>query len=108
MSQQLLLKQEMTIAQILRTYGKQFTQIREQYSDGFNGRCAIGVIMSYYGWNGKSKYGFDVRSSLTTFVALRREGVSYWAVMEMNDSGATFDEIADYLDRDHELTAGQS
>jgi hypothetical protein len=108
MSQQLLLKQEMTTAQILRTYGKQFTQIREQYSDGFNGRCAIGVIMSYYGWNGKSKYGFDVRSSLTTLGALRREGISYWAVIEMNDSGATFDQIADYLDRIHELTAGQS
>jgi hypothetical protein len=46
MSQQLL-KQEMTISQILRTYGNQFKQIRGQYSDGFNGRCAIGVIMSY-------------------------------------------------------------
>jgi hypothetical protein len=106
MSQQLLLKQEMTIAQILRTYGKQFTQIREQYSDGFNGRCAIGVIMSYYGWDGKSKYGY-VKSSLATLGALRREGVSYWAVMEMNDSGATFDEIADFLDRNHVLTAGK-
>jgi hypothetical protein len=97
----------MTIAQILRTYGKQFTQIREQYSDGFNGRCAIGVIMSYYGWDGKSKYGY-VKSSLATLGALRREGVSYWAVMEMNDSGATFDEIADYLDRNHELVNGKS
>jgi hypothetical protein len=43
MSQQLL-KQEMTISQILRTYGKQFTQIREQYSDGFDGRCAIEMV----------------------------------------------------------------
>jgi hypothetical protein len=108
MSQQLL-KQEMTISQILRTYGRQFIQIREQYSDGFNGRCAIGVIMSYYGWNGNSKYGFEVaRSSLATLVALRREGVSYWAVIEMNDSGATFGEIADYMDRNHELTNGES
>jgi hypothetical protein len=104
MSQQLL-EQEMTVSQILRTYGKHFTQIREQYSDGFDGRCAIGVIMSYYGWNGNSKYG-AARSSLATLVALRREGVSYWAVIEMNDSGATFGEIADYLDRNHELTAG--
>ena len=64
--------------------------------------------MSYYGWNGISKYGFEVaRSSLATLVALRREGVSYWAVMEMNDSGATFDEIADFLDRNHVLTAGK-
>jgi hypothetical protein len=100
---QQLLKQEMTISQILRVYGKQFTQIREQYSDGLNGRCAIGVIMSYYGWNGNSKYGFDAaRSSLAALVALRRDGVSYWAVIEMNDSGLTFDEIADYVDRIHE------
>jgi hypothetical protein len=103
MSQQLL-EQEMTISQILRTYGKQFTQIRGQYSDGLNGRCAIGVIMSYYGWNGNSKNGFGAaRSSLATLVALRRAGVSYWAVIEMNDSGATFGEIANYLDRNHEL-----
>jgi hypothetical protein len=27
--------------------------ITERYSDGHNGRCALGVIMSYYGWNGK-------------------------------------------------------
>jgi hypothetical protein len=51
--QQLLLKQELTVSEILRTYGKQFKQITERYSDGHNGRCALGVIMSYYGWNGK-------------------------------------------------------
>jgi hypothetical protein len=47
--QQQILKQELTISQILRTYGKQFKQIAQQYSDGYNGRCALGVIMSYYG-----------------------------------------------------------
>jgi hypothetical protein len=92
MSQQLL-EQEMTISQILRTYGKQFTQIRWQYSDGLDGRCAIGVIMSYYGWNGKDS------SDTTTRLALKREGVIMRLVMAMNDTGATFDEIADYLDR---------
>jgi hypothetical protein len=25
-----------------------------RYSDGHNGRCAIGLIMSYFGWNGKN------------------------------------------------------
>jgi hypothetical protein len=36
-------------------FNKQLAYIFEllQYSDGRNGRCAIGVIMSYYGWNGK-------------------------------------------------------
>jgi hypothetical protein len=42
--QQQLLKQELTISEILRTYGKQFRQITERYSDGHNGRCAMGVI----------------------------------------------------------------
>ena len=61
--QQLLLKQELTVSQILRKYGKQFTQIQMQYSDGKNGRCAIGVIMSYFGWDGKD----DIRDFKKTF-----------------------------------------
>jgi len=51
--QQQPLYPEETVSQILRTYGKQFTQVRRRYSDGHNGRCAAGVIMSYYGCNGK-------------------------------------------------------
>jgi hypothetical protein len=49
MSQQLILEQELTVSQILRVYGKQFRQITERYSDAQNGRCAMGVIVSYYG-----------------------------------------------------------
>jgi hypothetical protein len=60
--QQLLLKQELTIAQILRIYGNRFRQIREQYSDGHHGRCALGVIMSYFGWDGTDD--FDVAKIL--------------------------------------------
>ena len=41
--QQQVLKQELTISQILCTYGKQFKQITQQYSDGHNGRCALAV-----------------------------------------------------------------
>jgi hypothetical protein len=92
MSQQQL-KQEMSAAQILRTYGSQFRQIRWHYSDGIDGRCAIGVIMSYYGWNGKE------RSDKTTRLALKQAGVNMRLVIAMNDTGATFDEIAGYLDR---------
>lgn len=54
--QQQLLKQGMTISQILRTYGKQFRQIQMRYSDGQEGRCAIGVIMSYFGWDGEDDF----------------------------------------------------
>lgn len=50
--QQLLLKEKLSISQSLLAHGKQFTQITGRYSDGRNGRCSIGVIMSYYGWNG--------------------------------------------------------
>jgi hypothetical protein len=101
-SQQLLLRQELTLSQILRTYGKQFTQITERYSDGNNGRCAMGVIMSYFGWNGKD----DIRASrklLSAFIALTHTGVSKDLVVQLNDSGMSFDEIADYLDSSNEL-----
>src|SRR5262245_2466456 len=101
-SQQLLLSQELTVSQILRTYGKQFTQITERYSDGNNGRCAMGVIMSYFGWNGKD----DIRASrklLSAFIAITQTGVSKDLVVQLNDSGMSFDEIADYLDSSNEL-----
>jgi hypothetical protein len=103
MSQQLL-EQEMTITQILRTYGKRFRQIRGQYSDGLDGRCAVGVIMSYYGWNGKDDPD-AARRLLAALIALRRVGISDDLIV-LNDSGSTFDEIADFLDRKYELTAG--
>ena len=32
-------------------------------------------------------------------VALRRAGISKESLIELNDSGRTFEEIADYLDR---------
>ena len=104
-SQQLLLRQELTVSQILRTYGKQFTQITERYSDGNNGRCAMGVIMSYFGWNGKD----DIRASrklLSAFIALTNAGVSKDLVVQLNDFGMSFDEIADYIDKNetYELT----
>ena len=60
--QQLLLRQELTVSKILRTYGKLFRQIQLRYSDGKNGRCAIGVIMSYFGWNGR--INFDTANDL--------------------------------------------
>ncbi len=94
--------QESSISQILRTYGKQFTQIRKQYTDGLGGRCVMGVIMSYYGWDGKCINNAE-RRLYAALVALRRAGISKELLIELNDSGATFDEIADYLDRNPEL-----
>ena len=101
MSQKLVLKQQqqqqLTVPQILRVYGKQFSQIQSRYSDGKNGRCAIGVIMSYFGWDGKD----DIRASgklLSAFIALSNAGVSKDLVVQLNDFGMSFDEIADYID----------
>lgn len=92
------LNQESSISQILRTYGKQFTQIRREYTDGLGGRCAMGVIMSFYGWDGKCMTNAE-RRLYAALVALRRAGISKELLIELNDSGASFDEIADYLDR---------
>jgi hypothetical protein len=58
MRQQQLWKQELTGSQILREYGKRFTQIKKRYSDDFDGRYAIGVIMSNYGWDDKNRLLF--------------------------------------------------
>ena len=89
--------QQLSISQIIRTCGKQFRQIRKQYTDGAGGRCVMGVIMSYYGWDGKCITNAE-RRLYAALVALRQAGINKELLIEMNDSGATFDEIADYLD----------
>lgn len=53
--------------------------------------------MSYFGWNGKD----DSQASgklLGALIALRRAGINKESLIEMNDCGMTFEEIADYLD----------
>jgi hypothetical protein len=99
MSQQLqLIKQELSVSQILRIYGKQYTQITERYSDGQNGRCAIGVIMSYFGWDGR--VDFDTANNLLAASdVLKHASIDEDLLIDLNDSGFTFDEIADNLDR---------
>ena len=94
--QQQLLKQQLTVSQILRTYGKQFRQITERYSDGLNGRCAMGVVLSYFGWDGNPNS--DITMSVKA--ALAKTGLhDDFFMIDLNDSGMTFDEMADYLDR---------
>jgi hypothetical protein len=94
---QQLLKHELSISQILRTYGKQFRQIRKLYSDERGGRCAIGVVMSYFGWDGK--HHSDASESLQTPLhTLKDAGINSGTIIKLNDSGYTFDEIADYLE----------
>jgi hypothetical protein len=67
------------------------------------GRCAIGVLMSYFGWDGRD----DSRASrkfLSVSNALSRAGFNKDLVVQLNDAGKSFDGIADYLDQLHELT----
>jgi hypothetical protein len=97
----------MSVSQILRLYGKQFKQIRDQYTDGLNGRCAMGVIMSYYGWNGKDWTGASSKLFAALF-ALRHAGISTDLLIDLNDSGMPFDNMADYVDQCHELANGKS
>ena len=96
--QQQLLKQDMTVSQILRTYGKQFRQIQNLYSDGVNGRCALGVIISYYGWDGRDDSD-AAELLLASSIQMKHAVVDEGLLIDLNDSGYTFDEIADYLDR---------
>ena len=96
--------QEESMSQIIRTYGKHFMQIRKRYTDGLGGRCVMGLIMSYYGWDGKCITDAE-RKLYAALVALRRAGISKELLIELNDSGATFDDIADYLDRNLRLAS---
>ena len=59
--------------------------------------------MSYYGWNGKDDSNASSKL-LGTLIALRQAGIDRNLLIEMNDSGFSFDEIANYLDRVNELT----
>jgi hypothetical protein len=94
-----LLKQDLTVSQILRTYGKQFRQIAERYSDGDNGRCAMGVIWSYFGWDGKpdSDMTSSVNAALPTLAKIGLNDDIF--IIELNDKGWSFDEIANYIDK---------
>ncbi|HZA68546.1 MAG TPA: hypothetical protein VE548_02525 [Nitrososphaeraceae archaeon] len=94
--QQLLLRQDLTISEILQTYEKQFRQIQSQYSDGNDGRCAIGVVMSYFGWDGGGNFE-TVNSLLAAADTLKQAGIDEELLIDLNDSGFTFDEIADYV-----------
>jgi hypothetical protein len=53
--------------------------------------------MSYHGWDGKDDSQTS-RKLLGSLIAFRQAGIDR-NLIEMNDSGFTFNEIADYLDR---------
>jgi hypothetical protein len=54
--------------------------------------------MSYYGWNG-TDISQAARKLTHALMALESSGIDNSVLVEMNDSGFTFDEIANYLTR---------
>jgi hypothetical protein len=58
----------------------------------------FGVIMSYLGWNGKDEPG-SAQTLLAAFDNIKQADIDEGLLIDLNDSGYTFDEIADYLDR---------
>ena len=57
----------------------------------------MGVIMEYYGWNGKQNSNMTCLQA--AYCALKKSGISDDIIFQMNDTGKTFVEIADFLDR---------
>lgn len=53
--------------------------------------------MSYYGWNGKDD-SHAASKLLGALIALRCAGIDKNLLIDMNDSGYSFDEMADYLE----------
>jgi hypothetical protein len=54
--------------------------------------------MSYYGWDGRDD-SHATTKLLGALIALRCADIDKNLLIEMNDSGLSFDEIADYLDK---------
>lgn len=71
------------------------------YSDGRSDRCALGVLMSYFGWDGRDDYN-AITGLSAALGELNYAGIDEDLLISLNDSGYAFDEIADYLDRINE------
>ncbi len=57
----------------------------------------MGVILSYFGWDGNPNS--DI--TMSVHAALAKTGLhDDFFMIDLNDSGLSFDEIADYLDKD--------
>ena len=57
--------------------------------------------MSFYGWNGKDD-SHAATKLIAVSIALRHIGASSELIIRLNDSGMSFDEIADYMDETYE------
>ena len=58
--------------------------------------------MSYFGWNCRDE-SHASEKLLAASIALKHAGIDKNLLIDLNDSGFTFDEIADYLERNNEI-----
>lgn len=77
----------------LKLGAKKFKQITHNFSDNENGRCAMGVILSMQGWDGKSDVwvNWGIRS-LARIITLNDESC------RTAHKPRTFSEIVDWLE----------
>jgi hypothetical protein len=54
--------------------------------------------MSYFGWDGRDDFD-AVRALFAVLSELKHSGIDEDLLIDLNDSGLTFDEIVDHLDR---------
>ena len=60
----------------------------------------MGVVLSYFGWDAGELDSDSTTSLQTAFSILSNDGLrDVFYIIGLNDSGMTFKEIANYLDR---------
>ena len=90
------LKQEMgpvKLSQILRQ--TKVKQIQCDFSDGKGGFCALGVLVNFYGWDGKGHAGEFYSRVIRE---LWKGNLKTSDVFTKNDAGWSFEQIADFLE----------
>ena len=66
----------------------------------------VRLVLSWNIMGGDGKHNSDMTKSLqATYHALKKANISDDIIIELNDSGVTFDEIADFLDSISELVS---
>jgi hypothetical protein len=88
--------QERKLSEIVRNIP--YRQIKNALGDLMDGRCVIGGIMCYCGWDGKdywSNNALEIQTRVLDMVG----GTEMWQVLvDKNNSGESFEMMADWLE----------
>ena len=93
MMSQIQIQKDLTIAQVLRICKTKYRQIRRNYTDNLDGRCAVGAVMNYMTGDDQFIFHYGIGSYIKDHFAIDEH-----EIIRLNDSGKTFDEIADWLE----------